>query len=287
MTVDGGPYGDNSAFIPIQIMLCFKGAAMAISPSNKHLIDQICKRLSRRSRVLFITGAGMSADSGLPTYRGLGGLYNRELTDEGVSIEEALSGEMLRRRPELCWKYLSEISRAAMKSGFNRGHRLLAEMEEYFAHTCILTQNIDGYHRAAGSQNVIEIHGDLRSLHCTVCSFCIYLETGDQISVLPRCPECRSILRPDVVLFGEQLPEGKLRRLSEELRAGFDMVCSIGTSSVFPYIMQPVLLAGDAGWMTVEINPDNTAISQLVEFKLPLGATEALEAIRQGIEAGG
>ncbi|MBN1591485.1 MAG: NAD-dependent protein deacylase [Pirellulales bacterium] len=252
---------------------------MTLSPVDQETIDQIVERLSPESRVLFITGAGMSADSGLPTYRGIGGLYNREHTDEGIPIEEALSGDMLLRRPELCWKYLAQIGRAAMGSTFNRGHQVLAEMEEHFAHACVLTQNIDGYHRAAGSRNVIDIHGDMHSLCCMACSFEESVDQIDEAGIPPRCPECGSIVRPRVVLFGEMLPADKVSQLVEELEGGFDVVFSIGTTNVFPYIAQPVLLAVELGWTAVEINPDRSKVSHLVDFRLPARAAVALDAI--------
>jgi len=261
-------------------------ARMELTPTDLQTIERIRGRLSPDCRVLFITGAGMSADSGLPTYRGIGGLYEREHTDEGVPIEDALSGEMLRRRPELCWKYLAQIGQAAMGSTFNTGHRVLAEMEDHFAHTCVLTQNIDGYHRAAGSRNVIEIHGNMHSLLCTQCPFEESLDTMDKVSIPPLCPECGAVLRPDVVLFGEMLPAEKIERLYAELDAGFDAVFAIGTTAVFPYIMQPVLLGKELGWMTVEINPAESRVSHVVDLRLPLRAAVALEAIWERVGSG-
>lgn len=254
---------------------------MTLTPTDRETIDRIVARLGPASRLLFITGAGMSADSGLPTYRGIGGLYDRRDTDEGVPIEEALSGRMLHARPELCWKYLAQIGRAAMGGRFNRGHEVLAQMERHFAHACVVTQNIDGYHRAAGSRNVIDLHGDMHELLCTECDFqqAVDRDDLDRLTIPPRCPRCGGLVRPDVVLFGEMLPAEKIERLMFELRSGFDAVFSIGTTSVFPYIAEPVRLAADAGWTTVEINPEQTMVSHLVEFRLPARAAVALDAI--------
>lgn len=198
-----------------------------------------------------------------------------------MPIEEALSGGMLLARPELCWKYLAQIGRAVLGSTFNRGHEVLAEMERHFAHTCVLTQNIDGYHRAAGSQNVIDIHGDMHSLRCTACDYRRSVDAANVagLTIPPACPRCGQLVRPDVVLFGELLPAEKVERLMAELAAGFDVVFSIGTTSVFPYVAEPVRLARASGWTTVEINPDQSEVSPLVEFRLPLGAAVALEAV--------
>jgi NAD-dependent deacetylase len=227
----------------------------------------------------FVTGAGMSADSGLPTYRGVGGLYNSGETEEGLPIEVMLSGEMFQRRPEGTWKYLRQIEQACRGASLNRGHTILAEMERQFPRVWTLTQNVDGFHRRAGSTNVIDIHGDLSEIHCTGCSYQVRVEDYSGFDNLPLCPECAKPLRPAVVLFGEMLPEDRLRQLKHELREGFDIVFSIGTTSIFPYIAYPVELAAQRGKPSVEINPGATRISEMVTYRLALPAAAALEAI--------
>lgn len=138
---------------------------------NQEAIARIADLLGQAQRILFITGAGLSADSGLPTYRGIGGLYEETQPPEGLPIESILSGEMLRHRPEITWKYLAAIEQACRGATFNRGHRVIAEMESAFPRVCILTQNVDGFHRLAGSQNVIDIHGDMHHLFCMECTY--------------------------------------------------------------------------------------------------------------------
>lgn len=233
--------------------------------------------LLRQSRsLLFITGAGISADSGLPTYRGIGGLYNLSSTEDGLPIEELLSGRMIRRRPEQSWKYLVQVERACRGARFNRGHEVIAEVEAHFDRVWTLTQNVDGLHRQAGSKNLIEIHGDLHDLRCTACDYRRTVPDYSEVGIPPRCPECASYLRPDVVLFGEMLPYDKVSRLYRELDAPFDLIFTIGTTSVFPYIAGPV---EQASRPTVEINPGRSEVSELVTVRLPLGAAAALEAI--------
>ena len=252
-----------------------------MNPDHSHCesIDRVVGILARSRSLLFITGAGISADSGLPTYRGIGGLYNMEHPQEGFSIEEILSGGMLRARPELTWKYLGQIERAARGATFNRAHQVIAEIEGRFERVWTLTQNIDGFHRRAGARNVLEIHGDLHNLSCTACALRTTVDDFSQLAIPPRCPECQAILRPDVVLFGEMLPRETVGRLYEQLGAGFDAVFSIGTTSVFPYIAHPVELARRYGWASVEINPGESRVSHLVDVKLALGAAAALDAI--------
>ncbi|MDR2365710.1 MAG: NAD-dependent deacylase [Zoogloeaceae bacterium] len=243
--------------------------------------QKIAALLNRARRILFITGAGISADSGLPTYRGLGGLYENDLTAEGIPIEEALSGEMLRQRPEIPWKYMAQIEENCRHAGPNAAHTLIAQWERELPYVMVLTQNIDGLHRAAGSRNVVEIHGDLHRLRCAHCGLRDTAQDFAGRSLPPVCPRCGQAMRPEVVLFGEMLPEAELGRLLTALDTGFDLVFSIGTTSVFPYIAQPVLQAAQAGVPTVEINPRPTYLSARVAYQLPVGAAAALTAIEE------
>jgi NAD-dependent deacetylase len=250
-----------------------------LSPPDVETVEHIVACLRKCRSVLFVTGAGLSADSGLPTYRGVGGLYNNGLTEEGLEIEEMLSGEMFRARPEWTWKYLRQVEQACRGATFNRAHAIIAQMERTFPRVWVLTQNVDGLHRAAGSRNVIDIHGDLSDLRCTACSHHARVPSYEGLSELPRCPDCSALLRPDVVLFGEMLPEARVRDLKHQLREGFDIVFSVGTTSVFPYISLPVELAVQRERPSVEINPSTTRVSDLVTYRLELGAAVALDAI--------
>jgi len=247
--------------------------------ANERGLETVVSYLRGASSVLFITGAGISADSGLPTYRGIGGLYEETETPEGIPIEDALSGEMMRRNPALTWKYIHQIEASARGASFNRAHAILAEAERRFERVWVLTQNVDGLHRKAGSTNVIDIHGDVHDLLCTVCQHRATVEDYSQLAPLPLCPDCGAPLRPDVVLFGELLPFKKVETLERELRRGFDVVFSIGTTSIFPYIARPVVEARMRRKATIEINPGETLVSGEVDVKLPMRAAEACEAI--------
>ena len=242
-------------------------------------IETVARELKTASSVFVITGAGMSADSGLPTYRGVGGLYENNDTEDGIPIEKALSGPMFRNNPEITWKYLGQIEKSTRGASFNRGHEVLADMEKHFDRFWILTQNIDGFHSAAGSDNVIEIHGNMHRLQCLDCANVICRENFEGLSIPPMCPGCSAMMRPLVVLFEEQLPAEAIDELDRQMRNPFDVVISIGTSSYFPYIIQPVVYAKQTGIFTVEINPAQTTLSDIVDVKLPLGAAEVLDEI--------
>ncbi|CAM2007537.1 NAD-dependent protein deacylase [Acanthopleuribacter pedis] len=244
-------------------------------------IDQATALFEQANRVLFITGAGISADSDLPVYRGIGGLYNVNMTEEGLTIEEALSGEMLNSKPEVTWGHIARIEAACRGASYNRGHEVIALLEAHLDHVCVFTQNVDGFHRGAGSSQVIDIHGDVYQLLCTQCNFRETVADYSHLEIPPKCTSCNGLIRPDVVLFGELLDLGKLELLQAEANRGFDLVVSIGTSSLFPYIMQPVIIANQLGVPTLEINPGETELSDMVDVKVSERAAVALEAIYQ------
>ena len=246
-------------------------------------INHLASRLAAVRRVLFITGAGISADSGLPTYRGVGGLYDDDTeTEDGLSIEEALSGECLIARPEITWKYLAQIQRNCRQVEPNAAHYSIARLENDLDVT-VLTQNIDGLHLRAGSTRVIEIHGSLASRHCMQCGGCADV---DSPLLPPKCERCGGIVRPDVVLFGEALPQVALHRLDQEYAKGFDAVIVVGTTAMFPYIAEPVLHAIRRKTPTIEINPAQTSLSGMVDFHLPMRASVVVPMLSELLSAG-
>jgi NAD-dependent deacetylase len=211
-------------------------------------LDRVATLLRHSRRVLFVTGAGVSADSGLPTYRGLGGLYET-VTPDGLPIEAILSRDMFRQRPELTWKYLLEVERACRGATCNAAHRVIAEFEREIGTVTVLTQNVDGLHHLAGSQNVIDIHGNLHVIVCT------------------RCRRRRNVSD----------------RLMRELGHGFDLVVSVGTSGTFPYIRLPMIRAQVHGWPSVDINPEPNPMTAYAEHHLPLRAADACQALWQRV----
>ena len=248
------------------------------------LFDEVARLIAAARRILFVTGAGVSADSGLPTYRGIGGLYERDVTEEGLPIEVALSGTTFRRRPALTWKYIAQIEATCRGARPNAAHDAMAWLEATRGGVTVLTQNVDGLHRAAGSRDVIEIHGTIHHLVCTACDHAHDVPDYAGLALPPACPRCGALVRPDVVLFGEMLPEAALDRLRTVLDRGVDLVFTVGTTSVFPYIAEPVLAARRAGVPTVEINPGDSEVSDVVDVRLQVGAALALARIRSRLE---
>lgn len=246
------------------------------------LPEDLIKALARVRSVGTITGAGISAESGVPTYRGKGGLYDDP--EEGDRTIEALSAPTLARDPDRTWRVISALAQRCLEAKPNAGHYALAEIEAKVERFCLLTQNVDGLHGRAGSKNIIDIHGDRLATACMDCGVEGRLTDPGMIRGTPRCPVCNGRLRPGVVLFGEMLPVEKVARIEREFYAHVpDCVMIVGTTAQFPYIVMPVLAAAQAGKLTIEINPEETDISPAVDFTLRGKAGEFLPAIAAAI----
>lgn len=246
---------------------------------NEQLVQDATKLIKNSKHIFVITGAGISADSGLPTYRGIGGIYENQMTEEGLEIEEILSIDMFYKKPELSWKYIKQLVNSSEDKKYNLAHKILAILEKEKDDFCILTQNVDGFHLDAGSNNVIEIHGNLRRLICLNCGFSKEVQTYKNISIPPRCNKCNHILKPDVVLFGEYLPLHKVAKLERELSKDYDLFIIIGTTGIFPYIYEPVFNAIQRRIPTIEINPSKTIFSNKVSIHFSSGASHILSKI--------
>lgn len=228
-----------------------------------------------------ITGAGVSAESGVPTYRGKGGLYD---DDEGAI--EALTGATLLRDPDRTWRTIGDLARHAAGAKPNAAHLAIAGIERKVERFVLLTQNVDGLHHAAGSRNVIDIHGSITRTRCMGCGIGGDLSRDELLSIraAPRCAGCGAPLRPAAVLFGELLPEDKVARMRRELHDDPpELVLVVGTSALFPYIAGPVLVARRAGRLTVEVNPEPTVLSPVVDWFLQGSAAALVPEIAREI----
>lgn len=251
-----------------------------IEPLSAHRSaeESLARFLDGGRRLFVLTGAGCSTASGIPDYRDVDGAWKhrRPTTFQGFVTSEAI------RRRYWAGSLVGWQRVAAARP--NAAHAALARLEGTGRLHWLLTQNVDGLHRKAGSRNVVDIHGDVHDLLCTRCEYRSTVEDYSHLPPLPRCPECGAPLRPDVVLFGELLPLDKVETIERELRRGFDVVFSIGTTSVFPYIARPVLEAKLRRKATVEVNPGDTLVSGEVDVKLPMRAAEALAALWDRLE---
>jgi len=247
-------------------------------------LKQVGELLRDSKRVLFITGAGVSAESGIPTFRGTAAAFPDGRTEEGEPFEHVLSGSTFLLEPKLSWKYFFRLELSLRGKQPNAAHLAMADLQTSERSVCIATQNIDGLHQLAGSRFVLELHGNLRRIICPGCEYREYLETFEGMSPLPLCPTCRSVLRPDAVLYEESLPEDVYDQFEAEQTRGFDLIFSVETTSVFHYVTQPIFAAVDRRVPVVEINPEETLVSNLVDLRFDEPAGKIMQAL---VEAAG
>ncbi len=216
---------------------------------NEDVIEKVAEMIASSKYIVAFTGAGVSADSGVPTFRGPGGLW------EKYSPEELASPWGFQRDPLLVWKWYAWRMRIIERAEPNAAHKLLASLEREGKVKAVVTQNVDGLHQRAGSKNVIELHGNIWRARCTVCGYKWILKTAPKDEELPlRCPKCGSLARPDVVWFGEPLPRDALERAIDEMQKA-DLVIVIGTSGVVEPAASLPLMAKEQGARLINVDP--------------------------------
>jgi NAD-dependent deacetylase len=211
-------------------------------------------------RVIALTGAGMSAESGIPTFRGLDGLW-RNYNPQDLATPEAFE-----RNPTLVWEWYDWRRGLIAAAEPNPGHYALAQMEAT-NHVTVISQNVDGLHTRAGSSHVIEIHGSIWRTRCTSCERTQANLKPHLTTLPPLCEDCGQLLRPGVVWFGENLPP-MAWEASVEAVSTADILLVIGTSGIVYPAAQLVPIAKEAGAKVVEINLEATALSSQVDATL-------------------
>lgn len=241
------------------------------------LIEKAAQRLAGERRGAAMTGAGVSVESGIPDFRSRGGLWTRFPPEEYATIQA------FRRDPEKVWRMLAEMEKTLDASSPNPGHRALAELETLGVLEAVVTQNIDGLHSRAGSRGVVEFHGSHRTLTCLWCGNACKREEVRQLPVPPRC-SCGKVLKPDVVFFGETIPEKALHdaaRVADTCR----VLLVAGTSAeVYPANQLPSR-AKRRGALIVEINVAPTLLTDSVtDIFIEGKAGEALPLLAEAVK---
>src|SRR5215213_1578264 len=239
----------------------------------QEVTDELLTMFDNARSVAVLTGAGISAESGVPTFRGGGG--SQIWTWRGRPVTELSSADLIATDPGLVWEWF-DYRRGLLAALFpNPGHVALANWERRFQEFTLITQNIDDLHGVAGSQNVLELHGNIWRARCLRCASTFEARESPLEENPPRCFVCGGPARPDVVLFGELLPEGVFERAQENaMRA--DLFFVIGTSAVvYPAAALPIT-SKQAGARVIEVNPELTDISFLADVTLLGKAGEIL-----------
>jgi NAD-dependent deacetylase len=259
-----------------------------------------------RRRVLVLTGAGVSAESGIPTFRGKNG-YWRNLDPAKLATPEAFAKD-----PGLVWEWYRERRQRIRNAQPNAAHKAIAKLAQHAQEFLLVTQNVDDLHARAGSskEKMVQIHGDIFVTRCSRCDFqfrdkgrggspeppaphAIYPNSGRLRSIaptsaqsdqeqkdIPKCSKCGALMRPGVVWFGEQLPWDELRRVENYLEDGpCDLVIVAGTTATFGYIIDWALRAKASDGELVEVNPEETPLSQFATQRVCERATLALPPI--------
>jgi NAD-dependent deacetylase len=235
------------------------------------------------ARVLVLTGAGVSAESGIPTFRGKDG-YWRNLNPAKLATPEAFAKD-----PGLVWEWYRERRQRIRNAQPNPAHKAIAKLAQHAQEFLLVTQNVDDLHARAGSskEKMVQIHGDIFVTRCSRCDFRRrdyehdheHAHESEDINV-PRCPRCEGLMRPGVVWFGEQLPWDDLRRVENYLEDGpCDFLIVVGTTATFGYIIDWALRAIASDGELIEVNPEETPVSQFATQRVRESAAVALPRI--------
>jgi NAD-dependent deacetylase len=235
---------------------------MAEIPANScHFPEELIRIIRSATHILVLTGAGISAESGIPTFReaqtGLWAKYHPE---------DLATPEAFQRNPRLVWEWYTWRRDLIQKAMPNPGHMALAAMEKLVPNFHLITQNVDNLHRIAGSQNIIEFHGNIFQTKCSYEDIIIesWPETIDNP---PRCPRCNQFLRPNVVWFGEPIPQEAITSATNLLQ-NCEVFFSIGTSSLVEPAASLPITARLQGSVVIEINLEHTPLTYLADFVL-------------------
>lgn len=240
--------------------------------------EKMISRLKEAKRVAVLTGAGISAESGVPTFRGEEGLWKKFRPEELANFDAFI------RNPKLVWEWYNYRKKIISEVEPHSAHYALAKLEEHYGEFYLITQNVDNLHRRAGSQKIYELHGNIMRNRCVDCNKQVDEIPNFDPENLPRC-DCGGLVRPDVVWFGEMLPQQVLRD-SFTAANNSDVFFSVGTSAVVQPAASLPLEAKNAGAFVIEINVEPTVISELVDESIIGKAGEVLPQLLDKLSIG-
>lgn len=222
------------------------------------MFETISENLKNAKKIVFVTGAGISQESGIPTFRGKDGHWRKYDPMKLATIDAFYEN------PALVWEWYDERRKNILSAEPNNGHKAIAELEKFYS-IQVLTQNIDGLHQRAGSSSVFELHGSIIRIKCTVCDFQDNITSNFQ-QFPPKC-HCGNILRPDVVWFGEPLPQDVWNNAIQEASLS-DIMIIAGTSLVVSPANTLPVYAKQNNALLIEINPEETIMSNQMDLSI-------------------
>jgi len=230
------------------------------------MFEAIKDQIKDIKKIVFVTGAGISQESGIPTFRGKDGLWRNHDAMKLATIDAFYDN------PKLVWEWYNERRKNIFEAKPNLGHKAIAELEKY-AEVVILTQNIDGLHQKSGSSEVLELHGSIVKIKCSVCDF--RDEIMAEISEIPPLCKCGNILRPDVVWFGESLPQDVWQK-AMICASQCDLMVIAGTSLVVSPANTLPIYAKQNNAILIEVNPEDTEMSSEMDLVIRNTSATAL-----------
>ena len=234
----------------------------------------VSKKLKEAKSLCILTGAGISAESGVPTFRGGG----QSAVWKGMPFDQISSAKMVRENLLEVWEWFDYRRGVLAECEPNEAHYALVEWEDHFENFTLVTQNVDGLHTRAGSKNIIEVHGNINRSRCLKCGENYQMKAEDVPHKPENCEKCGTKVRPDVILFGEMLPEGAYEKASQKA-VSCDIFFIIGTSAlVYPAAMLPEIAKQNGAYL-VEINPEETPLSSICNESIRGKAGEILPKI--------
>lgn len=231
------------------------------------MTELVISKLKEAKKIIFVTGAGISQESGIPTFRGTNGLWRKYDPMQLATIDAFY------RDPKLVWEWYEDRRKNILEAKPNAGHIAIADLEKN-KKVIVLTQNIDGLHQRAGSSNVLELHGSIIRIKCIKCNFEDEIQSSFS-DLPPKCGNCGSILRPDVVWFGEALPQDVWQK-AIDYSSSCDVMIITGTSLVVSPANTLPLYAKQNGAMLIEVNPEKTIMSDEMDFSLRTTSAKGL-----------
>ncbi|RME25098.1 MAG: NAD-dependent deacylase [Candidatus Zixiibacteriota bacterium] len=243
------------------------------------MLAELANLILRAERGVVLTGAGISAESGVPTFRGKEGLWGKFKPEELATMDAFLAN------PKIVWEWYNWRRQLLRDVKPNPGHYALVELGSFFPRFTLVTQNVDGLHQMAGATDVLELHGNINRNKCAACGRLVPLEVDIDPDDIPACPACGGQIRPDVVWFGEMLPEEAIEAAFQRSEEA-DIFFSIGTSAIVHPAASLPTVAKRHGATLVEINPEPTPLSSLADFRFAAPAGELLPQLVAKVKEG-
>lgn len=242
------------------------------------MIERVAEIMANCHRCAVLTGAGISAESGVPTFRGKEGLWGKFRPEELASMDAFIAS------PKIVWEWYNWRRKLMADVKPNAGHTALVELESLFDSFTLITQNVDNLHRQAGSEHVLELHGNIHRNKCVKCNGLLEGTIDVDPANIPVCKSCGGKIRPDVVWFGELLPATIIDE-AFQMAEQAEVFLSVGTSALVHPAASLPLMARRNGATLVEINPDRTPLTDLADFHFSAKSGELLPELVNHLKA--